>query len=259
MLSQKPDREAVRGPGLSLEVSLIPWDTHVFGYPVGQVDEIVLVPHEDPAPSVARLLSWLDERHVRLVSCRLDSLRLRESMLLQDLGFRFVEMVYSPLLTPLRFDPTDNDGLIIAAARAEDRAALEAIASSVFTTGRHLLDWRLDRSAGHERYRRWLDGAMADDSLEVLKASIGREIVGFFIVETRPGGRVYWHLTAVAAEWQGKGIGKRIWRAMIERHSADGVRRIETTISAHNTAVINLYARLGFRFTAPRATFHWLR
>ena len=251
--------EFVGGPGLSLRASLVPWDSRALGFPVAQIDEIELAPPADSAPTIARFGLWLDDQRVRLVSCRLDSLRLRESMLLEELGFRFVEMVYSPVLEPLRVDRATAEEVVIGPATQDDRAALGAIASSAFTTGRHVLDWRLDESAGHDRYRNWLDGAMVDDGQQVLKASIGRAIVGFFIVESRPDDSVYWHLTAVAREAQGQGIGKRIWRCMIARHHAEGVERIETTISAHNTAVINLYAGLGFRFKAPRSTFHWLR
>jgi RimJ/RimL family protein N-acetyltransferase len=36
----------------------------------------------------------------------------------------------------------------------------------------------------------------------------------------------------------------------------NGMRAIETTISAHNTPVMNLYARLGFRFEDAQMTFH---
>lgn len=42
----------------------------------------------------------------------------------------------------------------------------------------------------------------------------------------------------------------------LQRIVADG---IETTISLHNTTVLNLYARLGFAFAPPQMTFHWLR
>jgi RimJ/RimL family protein N-acetyltransferase len=247
------------GPGLHLRVSMVPWDTRAMGFPVAQIDEIELAAGADPAPTISQLVSWLDRQRVRLVSCRLDSLRLQESMLLEDLGFRFVEMVYSPVLQTLRAEVHTDEEVVIARASEGDSAALRSIASAVFTTGRHVLDWRLDEMAGHDRYRRWLDGAMADDGQEVLKASIGGTIVGLFIVEQRPCDSVYWHLTAVAREAQGRGLGKRIWRCMIARHDAEGKRRIETTISAHNTAVLNLYSGLGFRFTAPRSTFHWLR
>ena len=83
--------------------------------------------------------------------------------------------------------------------------------------------------------------------------------MGFFIVERRTDGTVYWHLTAVAPTWQGKGIGGDLWRTMLQRHRTEGADRVATTISGHNLPAINLYARLGFSFRSARMTFHWLR
>jgi RimJ/RimL family protein N-acetyltransferase len=251
--------ERIAGPGLELRVSIVPWDSHALGFPVAEIDAIELTHGEDPATTLDLLVSWLDQRRVRLVSARLESLRLRESMLLEDLGFRFVEMVYSPVREPLSAEGPADEGVVIAPATEDDLGALRAMASSVFTTGRHVLDPRLDARAGHERYRNWLEGAFADERQQVLKATIRDEISGFFVIEEAPDDGVYWHLTAMAREAQGRGLGKKVWRSMIARHRADGIRRITTTISAHNTPVINLYADLGFRFTAPRSTFHWVR
>ena len=36
-----------------------------------------------------------------------------------------------------------------------------------------------------------------------------------------------------------------------------GVRRIVTSISAANTAVMNVYSVLGFRFAHPQIIYHW--
>jgi len=245
--------------GLALEVSIVPWDTDAFGYVVAQIETIDILPDADPGPALERFHAWLDDRDVRLVNCRLGSLQLRESMLLEELGFRFIEMVYSPVLSPLRPEQVETSRVRIDEAVEGDRAALEHIASTAFTTGRYHLDWRLDAEASRRRYRRWLTAALADERQQVLKASVGNEIVGFFVLEARPADAVYWHLTAVASDWQGQGIGNELWRRMIARHAAEGAQRIETTISAHNVPAINLYAGLGFRFTAPRATYHWLR
>jgi ribosomal protein S18 acetylase RimI-like enzyme len=84
------------------------------------------------------------------------------------------------------------------------------------------------------------------------------EAVGFFVVEHRPAGTVYWHLTAVAPGWQGMGIGGDLWRTMLLRHRTEAASEVETTISGHNLAAINMYARLGFSFPASAMTFHWL-
>ncbi|MFL5651438.1 MAG: GNAT family N-acetyltransferase, partial [Chloroflexota bacterium] len=94
---------------------------------------------------------------------------------------------------------------------------------------------------------------------KVLKAEIGGDLVGFFIVERRDDGTAYWHLTAVSPDSQGKGIGMSLWRTMLLRHLAEGVTSVETTVSGHNLAVMNLYARLGFVFSDAQMTFHWLR
>jgi RimJ/RimL family protein N-acetyltransferase len=93
----------------------------------------------------------------------------------------------------------------------------------------------------------------------VLKAEVAGDLVGFFIVEHRPDQSVYWHLTAIAPRWQGKGIGTSLWRTMLLRHRAEGATSVETTISAHNAPAMNLYARLGFSFASAQMTFHRLR
>jgi RimJ/RimL family protein N-acetyltransferase len=187
----------------------------------------------------------------------LPSDRLRESMLLEESGFRFVEMVYRPALRPLPVFDASGESVVVGEASPGDLPGIESIAGSAFTTGRFFVDWRLDRDASNRRYRRWVRNSFDDAQHRVLKATLDGDLVGFFIVEHRPDRSVYWHLTAIAPAWQGRGLGKRLWHAMVARHRAEGVERIDTTISAHNAPAMNIYARLGFNFTAPQMTFHW--
>jgi RimJ/RimL family protein N-acetyltransferase len=84
-------------------------------------------------------------------------------------------------------------------------------------------------------------------------------LVAFFVTELLPDGTCYWHLNAVAPGVQGKGYGLRAWLTML-RHARDsGARRVRTSIAARNHRALNLYARLGFRFSPPLMTFHWVR
>ena len=149
--------------------------------------------------------------------------------------------------------------MTISEARPDQLDSIEAIAEDAFTTGRFVLDWRLDPKAGHLRYRRWVRNSAGDPQQKTLIATLDGAIVGFFVVETDSHGRAYWHLTAIASQWRHRGMGKRLWAAIIALHYAEGVQKIETTISAHNVAVMNLYARYGFKFERPQMTFHWLR
>ena len=250
--------ERISAVDLELDVALVPWDSEIMGFPVAQIERIAIAGDGDGRLGVARLQDWLRRNHIGLASCRLPGTQLRESMLLERVGFRFVEMIYQPALSPIPEQGAADPRLAVDVARADDLEAIEDIAGSAFVTSRFLLDWRLDEAASHRRYRRWIRNAFADGHQQLLRAKVDDALIGFFIVEERPDRTAYWHLTAVAPAQHGKGMGTRLWKAILARQHAAGVRRIETTISAHNAAVVNLYARLGFRFDAPRMTLHWM-
>lgn len=246
-------------PALAMTYALVPWDSEVFGVPVGQIAGIEVRRLAEAGADFAGFEAWRDEAGIQLVACRLEHCRLAESMLLESRGYRFVEMVCSPRLSGLQaasLPPADID---LVEATAADVPALEAIAANAFVTGRYRLDWRLDPAFNAERYRFWVRSSFENPHQATLIGLLDGRPAGFFIVERTHPDRYYWHLTAVAPGFQGQGIGKRLWRAVLSRHQREGVERVETTISLHNTAVLNLYSRLGFSFAPPHMTFHWLR
>jgi ribosomal protein S18 acetylase RimI-like enzyme len=249
----------IAADGARIEALVVPWDTEIFGFPVAQVSRIE-IPDDGASDELLRQFDdWCAERDVRLVSCRLDHTRLRESMTLESLGFRFIEMVYEPYLDTLERVGEPRQELDIAEAGPVDLEAIESLAYAAFTTGRYLLDWRLPPEHSKRRYARWVRTSFEGRDQQVLKAELGGALVGFFIVERRPDHGIYWHLTAVAPDRQGQGIGLSLWQTMLRRHATEGATSVRTTISGHNTPAMNLYARLGFSFSAPQMTFHWLR
>ena len=104
ILSTMPETLIEHG-GAVIECSLVPWDSEVFGFPVAQIGRIDLAGGSGTQDVLRQFDAWCGERDVRLVSCRLDHARLRESMALEDIGFRFVEMVYVPRLDGAGIDP----------------------------------------------------------------------------------------------------------------------------------------------------------
>ena len=245
--------------GASMECSLVPWDSETFGFPVAQINLVELGEGAQARGMLQEFEAWCAVHGVRLVSCRLDHTQLRESMALEGLGFRFVEMVHGLRLDTLEGIAAPRHVIQVVKAARDDLESIEEIAYSAFTTGRFLIDWRLAPELSKRRYATWARTSFDVPRQTLLKAEFDGELVGFFIVEHRSDRRVYWHLTAIAPHWQGKGIGLSLWQTMLIRHRTEGATVVETTISGHNSPAINLYSRLGFSFASAHMTFHWVR
>jgi RimJ/RimL family protein N-acetyltransferase len=238
---------------------LVPWDREVFGFAVAQIQELQIIDSHGATAEYGRFRDWLDAAEVGIVNSRLPHDRLRESMFLEANGFRFVEMVLHPTLANLQSLDIPEDGLRITLAHESDLPELQSIAEHAFRHERFHVDPRLDPRLGDLRYRRWVATSLAHPTQRLLKITDEDRLVALFLVESRDDRSAYWHLTAVAPAWQGRGYGHRVWRSMLRHHQAEGCNGLTTTISARNVAVLNLYSKLGFRFQPPEMTFHWVR
>ncbi len=252
-------RLELESPALFLAAALVPWDTESFGVPVAQVQSIEVHDLAVADVEMQQLLAWFARRDVELAACRLDHTRLLESAALERVGFRFIEMVYSMQFDPRRALPVGGALHEVQWRRAckADLPGLQQLAADAFATGRWNIDWTVGQSLGGRRYADWVARSLEDPKHEVLCAVVDSQTAGLFIVEPRADDTVYWHLTAVAPQWQGKGIGKAMWASMLHRHALDGAKRVHTTVSARNVPVVNLYARLGWRFVDCQMTYHW--
>ncbi len=244
---------------IGLSWSEAPWDSAVFGCPVVQLSRIEArdgATTADLAPFVvARTVGG-----VGLASCRLACDRLRESMLLEEVGFRFIEMVYQPEFGDLQSaGPGDAQGLEVVRAGAAELADIVAVAGAAFGNERFHVDPRLSSRLGDLRYQNWVRSSLDHPTQRLYAVREGGQLVAFFVTELLADDTCYWHLNAVAPARQGRGYGMRAWRAMMHQARLEGASRVRTSIVARNHRVLNLYARLGFNFPAPSMTFHWVR
>ncbi len=254
-----PLRGSIDTGPIGLAWSEAPWDTAIFGYPVVQISRIEArdaAVAADLAPFVATCAAG----GVGLASCRLAHDRLRESMLLEEIGFRFIEMVYQPQFDNLQsaqFDSTQ--GLEVVRAGAGDLTEILEVAGAAFGSERFHVDPRLPSRLGDLRYQNWVRSSLDHPAQRLYAVYDGGDLIAFFVTELLADGTCYWHLNAVAPARQGRGYGMRAWRAMMHRARVEGASRVRTSIVARNHRVLNLYARLGFTFPAPSMTFHWVR
>lgn len=251
------DRQRIDTPPLRLGFYLVPWDSQIFGRPVAQIESLELGTG-DASAAFSQFDAWCQAQKVAFTACRLDHQQLREIAWIGQRGFRFVESMIYPRFDDLNRIKAAEPGnpLDIAEAGAADMPAIQAIAAEAFVTSRFLIDPWIDRELGAKRYRTWVANSFGDPKHRVLKASVGDAIAGFFIVEEGADGSAYWHLTAVAPAFQGRGLGKCLWLRMMQWHRDRGSTRIDTAISGHNLPVLGLYGALGFRMRASAVTFH---
>ena len=236
-----------------------PWDSAVWGTPVFQIENIRAGAGNAEGAMEAFFASCA-AHDCTFASCRMPVSALRESMWLEAHGFRFIEMMYRPSLT---LDPgsdylAGSAPLEVSPAHEDDLPVLLDIAGQAFGNERFHVDPRIAPGIGDLRYQNWVGAALNDEVQQLLVLREGEEVVAFFVVENRTDGTAYWHLNAVNPALHGRGLGMRAWRTMIAHAQGAGASRVESSIAARNTRVMNLYSRLGFRFGDPAMTFHWI-
>lgn len=242
---------------LSLEAMIVPWDTDILGFPVGQINNIKLKGNILVQKLPTDFITWREKQRLKIISCRTKHNNIKETMFLEECGFRFVEMVYPVTLNDV-YKVNLPETVMLETASEADLDEIQSIAQEVFSTGRFNIDPRLGTELGGRRYAKWVFNSFNNAKHQIIKASVSNQIVGFFVLEYTGQDMVYWHLTAIASRFHGQGFGNRVWQGMLMKHQKESLKKIQSTISAHNFPVLNLYAKLGFKFESPMMTFHWV-
>lgn len=147
--------------------------------------------------------------------------------------------------------PWDRDDFGFPVVQIQDREVIDSHEA--------MSDCGLNPRHGDLRYGRGVRNSLGRADQRLLKFKDGERAVALFLVESRVSRTAHWHLTAVSPTWLGCDYGYQVWQSMLRYHQAEGCEGLTTTISARNVAVLNLYAKLGFRFLPPEMTFHWVR
>ncbi len=237
-----------------------PWDSALFGFPVLHISSLACrAPLVQAEEAFVRFEQQRDALGCRFASARVPAADTEASFLLQARGFRVVEMLLHPefdLDTVAARAPL-SAALEVRPAETDSLPALEEIAGAAFGLERFHVDPRVPRGLGDRRYCNWVRSALNHPRQRLLELFDGEQRVAFFVTERLDDGTEYWHLNAVDKQAQGRGIGERAWAAMIDRARGEGARRVRSAIVVRNVRVMNLYAKLGFRFLPPLIGLHW--
>lgn len=233
--------------GGSASLRLTPWDRKALGL---QTAEIVRLDAGDAA-TAARLLAgaegWAREHGVQYLFGRVEVDNRLVRAAITNAGFAFVECSITLSRSgfgsippvPGRMRPT------LRPSTNGDIPGLQQIARNDFSHGRFLEDPDIDPGLAANRTANWV-GDLVEEGLVFTAESNGR-IVGFH-AERVDDGRKHADLilTGVAASYAV--LGMPLWAVALGSLAERGIESCSTLVSAANTSVLNLYAKLGFRY-----------
>jgi hypothetical protein len=238
--------------------ALIPWDSGIFGFPVARYRPALPAPSPGSASRLAGAFRhWSDEHAIGLWTCDVPAANSFWRTCLPDLGFHLVDFALRTTLLNLQQTAIPEARAELRLAAADDHQAIEQIASTSFQHGRYHADPLFPRYLADRRYRLWMKNALerpaSTDQVYVL-IHLG-EVKGFYHVNV-DGSTADLRLAALAPELQGTFLGLELYSSMMSILKGMGIKRVVTSISAANTAVLNVYSMLGFRFSEPELLFH---
>ena len=209
------------------------WDTVVFGMPTWELSEY----SEEALKKYAKVAG-----HQTL---KVDP--LSDKQLLYTHGFYYCDTLMEPRCNALR---------LRVAVHAEATVGKSALASqlveichSAFAHDRFHRDFNLSSFAADLRYDNWLNQLIAAGKVYGLYWQ--GQLAGFIAYQDNT-----LVLHAVGKDFRGKGLAKFWWSAVCMDLFAAGFADVCSSVSASNSAVLNLYSSLGFSFYAPKDVYH---
>jgi GNAT superfamily N-acetyltransferase len=242
-------------------VSIVPWDSEIFGFPVA-VYRIGAERLEATALKEfgERFRAWARQSRVSLCACTIpvDESHSFWKCSLGDAGFDIVDFSVQTTLNGLQKACLPKARSELRLARLDDRDAIEAIARQSFRNGRYHADPLFPQELADKRYCHWVRNALAaKDTIDrVYVMGKPGSVQGFFHL-TEEQGVSDLRLAAVAPALRGTALGFELYVSVLHLLKGLGVRQVVSSISAANTGVMSVYAMLGFSFSAPEMIFHW--
>jgi len=249
------------------------WDREHFGFVLGRIEYLIAADGIAATAALEWALERLSAAGASVVSARVPAEDLAVIGALEAAGFGFMEHLLTPWRAWKAWEPKHADATRFT--EPEDLPILYNIARATFRTDHFHLDPRFDPAAADGVYARWIESWHADPPPGARSRVIvvdGR-VSGFFMYRfTEPAG-LAGHaggesktrrvtdlvLGGMAPDMAGRGQGYRMYCDVMDDAAANTEYGRVTIVTA-NVAVLNLYMKLGFRFsTGGEVTFHkWL-
>ncbi len=246
----------------------LPWEQRNLGIPAFRLGD-AFIEHADEETLRACLATQARQCEEFFVQARV---RFDTSLMrvLAGSGFYLVEATICPLAVlenngplrdfvadpgsflPARYVLADIRTVILDRTDAALGAAVRRIAGESFSDDRFHADHNCDQAVADRRFVYWVDDLTGDPEVAFDVMLLKERPIGFMARKAED-----LILAGFARKFVGAGLGDFLWLSVLRKLKDAGLNQARTLISIRNTSVLNLYARLGFKFRDPRVTFHY--
>lgn len=236
------------------DASVIPWDSEIFGAPVGMLRiEPGWEGGAATLPARQVLEDWARAQRLAMCGCVVPASGGKDVKTAGELGFRYVDLSLRAVRTCSGLPEAGPSWAGLRVAGEQDHAAVRSMARRAFRAGRYHSDPDFPKELADLRYERWIERGLQAGEVLVLHDADGP--LGFMHL-TLTGQQADLRLAAVTPELQGCGAGAELYRAALAWARERGADRAVTKMSAANVPVLNLLSGMGFRFTDPEVVLH---
>lgn len=216
-----------------IQIKYIPWDSVALGTACYEIEQIA-------DNQLVQLV--LDPGHY---TAKIDPLASKEQ--LHTHGFYYCDTLLEPYCSRQKIKLFAVDGIELSnEIRLED---LLPVCNGAFSHGRFHRDFHFSAQLADLRYNNWFKQLYQEEN--IYGFLYYGDIAGFICCHEN---KLVLH--AMAPAYRGKGLAKYFWSAVCQQLFNAGHMEIKSSISAANTAVLNLYTSLGFRFRNPIDIYH---
>ena len=176
---------------------------------------------------------------------KVDPLSSKES--LHNLNFYYCDTLIEPFCKRENFIFHHRDDIYVS--ESESFGDFLAICRGAFRHGRFHRDFKLQHHLSDRRYDSWLKQLY--DQKQVFGLKTNSQLAGFWAYSEN---KILLH--ALHQVFRGKGLAKFFWSAACDKLFSQGYGELQSSISASNMPILNLYVSLGFKFRNPQDIYH---
>ena len=240
------DFQQQHGKG-QIAARLTPWDKRALGFGTAEITSIQADTVDEACALLAQTESWARQHGVDYLFGRVPTEAARLRLAMEQSGHSMVECSLTlsrdgfaglppiPARMHPQFRPASHD----------DLPQLQAIANEDFHHGRFLEDPAIARDLAARRTINWVNDLLDRGLLQTVESS--GKVVGFHAERITDEGR-HADLILTGAAGRYSMLALPLWITGLERLGSRQVKHCSTLVSAANIGVVNLYARLGFRY-----------